>query len=357
MNNNLIQENDIISFLVERKYKFLRHFLFLSTFFFIIYNTSFPKEYFGFHRYLVIMILYLLLVIKFYINIYFLVPNFFFKGRYITYILLLIILVFLSINIIGYVLKLFFSSYIISDFYKNAHHAKNYYDGIMIIAPMIMTSTTIKLLQKWKKDSLQISELQNLTLKMELNELKNQINPHFLFNMLNNVKALIRKDPEKANIVIMKLSDFLRYQLYENNEEKTPISSEINFLTNFLELEKIRQEKLDIIIETKTNKKTLNSTFIPTNLFTTFVENAIKHSFDIDGKPSYIRLSIEIENKYLIFTCSNSIDQNYIQTNKKHFGLGLPNIKRRLDLLYNDTYYMKIESSKNEYTINLMIPL
>lgn len=108
MNNNLIQENDIISFLVERKYKFLRHFLFLSTFFFIIYNTSFPKEYFGFHRYLVIMILYLLLVIKFYINIYFLVPNFFFKGKYITYILLLIILVFLSINIIGYVLKLFF---------------------------------------------------------------------------------------------------------------------------------------------------------------------------------------------------------------------------------------------------------
>jgi LytS/YehU family sensor histidine kinase len=104
-------------------------------------------------------------------------------------------------------------------------------------------------MQRWTKDNARMAELSNITLNMELNELRNQINPHFLFNMLNNVKALIRTDPEKATTVIMKLSEFLRYQLYENTEEKTSLVTELNFLSNFLNLEKIRRDNLSISID------------------------------------------------------------------------------------------------------------
>ncbi|HMI06370.1 MAG TPA: histidine kinase [Flavobacterium sp.] len=192
---------------------------------------------------------------------------------------------------------------------------------------------------------------------MELNELRNQINPHFLFNMLNNVKALIRSNPEKASAVIIKLSEFLRYQLYENNDEKTFLTSEINFLSNFINLEKIRHEDLSVAIQSKTDKRTLNNIFVPPNLFTTFVENAVKHSVDISGKESYINISIEVENKKLYFVCRNSKNPDYPVSGQNHSGLGLANIKRRLELLYHDTYCLEVTSTEKEYTINLTIPV
>jgi len=175
--------------------------------------------------------------------------------------------------------------------------------------------------------------------------------------MLNNVKALIRKDPEVATEVIMKLSDFLRYQLYENNEEKTPVSSELKFLANFLDLEKIRQENLNVVIEAEANKSELNSTYIPPNLFTTFVENAIKHSVNLNDESTYIKIEIAISNDQLHFVCKNSIDPNYIIPNNKFKGLGLPNITRRLELLYEKTYSLKINATNEEYCVNLIIPI
>jgi len=175
--------------------------------------------------------------------------------------------------------------------------------------------------------------------------------------MLNNVKALIRTDPEKASTVIIKLSEFLRYQLYENGEEKTLLTSEIEFLSNFINLEKIRRENFSVEINSKTDKRILNSTFIPPNLFTTFVENAIKHSVDISGRESYIKITIEIIDKKLHFTCVNSRNSQFTISDKKYGGLGLVNIKRRLELLYEKTYTLETLSFENEYVVNLIIPV
>jgi LytS/YehU family sensor histidine kinase len=216
----------------------------------------------------------------------------------------------------------------------------------------------VKLLQRWTKDSERMAELSNITLNMELNELRNQINPHFLFNMLNNVKALIRNDPEKATTVIMKLSEFLRYQLYENTEEKTALVGELNFISNFLNLEKIRRDNLSIGIDNKTDVRSAGAVFIPPNLFTTFVENAVKHSINISGKEAWIRISIAIEDRSLHFMCSNSKDAiASVPTDKKSSGLGLANIKRRLELLYQDKYTLKINATDATYTVNLIIPV
>jgi LytS/YehU family sensor histidine kinase len=233
----------------------------------------------------------------------------------------------------------------------------NRYEGIMVSVPVILVTTTIKLLQRWTKDNERMAELSNITLNMELNELKNQINPHFLFNMLNNVKALIRTDPEKAATVIMKLSEFLRYQLYENSEEKTPLTAELNFVSNFLNLEKIRRDNLSISIDPETDARTMATVFVPPNLFTTFVENAVKHSVDISGAVTYIKINIGMEDQHLHFECINSIGNGLKISDTKSSGLGLANIKRRLELLYPDTHKLEITTTAQEYKVNLIVPV
>jgi LytS/YehU family sensor histidine kinase len=175
--------------------------------------------------------------------------------------------------------------------------------------------------------------------------------------MLNNVKALIRTDPEKASFVIVKLSEFLRFQLYENNEDKTLLTSEINFLSNFIGLEKIRRDNLSVSLQSNTDQRVLSSVFVPPNLFTTFVENAIKHSVDLTDTETYIHINIMVENQKLYFTCSNSVSHEYRVADKKNSGLGLVNIKRRLELLYGDSYSLDINAAEHKYTVTLIIPI
>jgi LytS/YehU family sensor histidine kinase len=235
---------------------------------------------------------------------------------------------------------------------------RGFYESIVIIIPIILVTTMIKLFQRWMRDNERIRELNNVTFKMELNELRNQINPHFLFNMLNGIKSLVRTDPEKASIVIMKLSEFLRYQLYENNDERTLLKSEINFLSNFLDLETLRRDNLSVKIGSNTSSQTINNVFLPPNLFTTFVENAVKHSVDIHGAESFIEINIDIDDDKLIFNCVNSKDPNYKpSSSEKSSGLGLGNIKRRLELLYDDKHTIDIKTTETKYEINLTIPL
>lgn len=262
----------------------------------------------------------------------------------------------IGINLIGYGFRNVFAEFR-TGYLPRETEKGGIYEGALMCIPIIMTTTTVKLLQKWIKDNQRINELSNLTMQMELNELRNQINPHFLFNMLNNVKALIRTDPAKASVVIVKLSEFLRYQLYENSAEKTLLTSEIDFLSNFLNLEKIRRENFTFDIQTKAENRTINTTFIPPNLFTTFVENAVKHSVDINSKESYVKINITIEGHNLYFECINSRDPGYLISDKKNSGLGLANITRRLELLYNDSFDLKITSEPKEYTVHLKIPV
>ncbi len=346
----------VINLLVDNKFRFWRHLFFLVFFFLLLYNVRFWQEFKEGYNYYFLLLVYVFLLIMTYINIYVLVPFFFFKTRYILYFILLAFLVIFGLNLVGYCFNIIFSEHRINK-PESISYKRGLFEGAMACIPIILISTTIKLIQKWTRDNIKLTELSNLTLTMELNELRNQINPHFLFNMLNNVKALIRTDPEKATTVIIKLSEFLRYQLYENNEENTLLASEIEFLSNFINLENIRRENFLVEIKSKTDKKTLNSTFVPPNLFTTFVENAIKHSVDITDQESYVRINIEVENRKLYFQCCNSQNTDHPIPESKYSGLGLTNIKRRLELLYQNNFDLKITSTKDEYIINLMIPV
>ncbi|NML71331.1 histidine kinase [Chryseobacterium sp. RP-3-3] len=350
------KETLVIDFLVEDRFRVCRHVLFLIFFFSLLYSARFWHWYSGIHQYYVLLFVYTVLITMVYINIYVLVPRFFFKTRYITYLVLLVMMGVVGLNIIGFSLRLFFEDFRVENIRKEGNRG-SIYEGVLMCVPIILTTTTVKLLQKWINDSKRITELNNLTLQMELNELRNQINPHFLFNMLNNVKALTRTDPEKASAVIVKLSEFLRYQLYENGEEKTLLVLEIDFLSNFLNLEKIRRDNFSFDIHAETGDRNVKSTFIPPNLFTTFVENAVKHSVDISSTESYVKIDIEVDNKMLYFTCTNSMNPSLAVSNSKYGGLGLANIKRRLELLYGKAFELNITSGEKEYTVNLKIPV
>ena len=349
-----LKTRQLINFLIEDRYRVLRHATLLLGMLAGLYDSNFSNAYSGYYKYYSIFSAYIAFITMFYINVYVLVPYFFFKGRYVLYLVLLVIVVMAGLSSMSYILNTHLGAYRIPESPKQI---QDFYEGTVISICVIMVTTTVKLLQRWAKDNQRIAELNNLTLRMELNELRNQINPHFLFNMLNNVKALIRTNPELATTVIIKLSEFLRFQLYENSEDKTLLTSEINFLSNFVNLEKIRRDNLSVTIESKMDQQTMRSVFVPPNLFIMFVENAIKHSVDITDKDTYIKMQFEIANNKLHFSCTNSISPVYSVSDKKSSGLGLVNIKRRLELLYQGEYTLDITATDNVYTVDLTIPV
>jgi sensor histidine kinase YesM len=351
-----VKDTKVIRLIVDDQYRWLRHAVLWVGFLAIIFYSQWLSEYSGAYKYYRLFCVYFTMMTMFYINMNVLVPRFFFKGRYILYLVLLLLLVMVFLAIMSALLNTYLNQPG-NVVYRHYDDYRGFYEGTVILIPIILVTTMTKLFQRWMRDNERIAELKNITLTMELNELRNQINPHFLFNMLNGIKALVRKDPEKATIVILKLSEFLRYQLYENNDEKILLRSEINFLTNFLDLEKLRRDNLSTDISSQTTPRILNSVFLPPNLFTTFVENAVKHSVTISGAESYIRITIEIDEGKLYFNCVNSKDSDYRPSSEKHSGLGLANIKRRLELLYADNYVLEITSTETEHTIQLTIPI
>lgn len=348
-------DDTIIRLIIDDRYRLLRHAMVVLG---ILTMISFTNEIQGSRedRYFRLLCVSVFLILMCYVNMNVLVPRFFFKGSYILYLALLLILVVAGRMVMSRVLRRFDVAAHL-DTMQNSKDKLGIYEGTIILIAVVLVTTMVKLFQRWMRDNERMAELRNLTLTMELNELRNQINPHFLFNMLNGIKALIRKDPEKANLVIMKLSEFLRYQLYENNNERTLLRSEINFLSNFLALEKLRRDHLSINISSETPPRIINWVSLPPNLFTTFLENAVKHSVDISGAESYINVGIEVKEDKLYFSCTNSKDPEFKPSDKRNSGLGLANIKRRLELLYGDSYNLETSSTEKEYNIKLTIPI
>ena len=336
--------------LTNKKYSVYRHlimwvFLALGFYVSIEENPSYAEPYTGYLK----IYITLFMVALSYTNMYWLVPNFLLKNEFPKYFFYLAILM---------VLLAVFISFTVNKMSVFEEHSSKkmlrpkpvIYITLGLI--FIAASTAIKLFQRWIEDTKKIGELTSAGMRSELEQLKNQINPHFLFNMLNNANVLTQKDPAKASQVLMKLSDLLRYQLYDSARDKVLLTAEIHFLNDFLDLEKIRRDDFDIIISRVGDISGLQ---VPPFLFITFVENAIKHSMDND-KTSFVNIYFEVTNERLNFTCINSKPKHLLQKNAVG-GLGLVNVKRRLDLLYGHRHILNIIETNDLYTVNLAITL
>lgn len=221
--------------------------------------------------------------------------------------------------------------------------------GIMILA--LVFATSIKL----ARDSFTRRQQEK---EAELKLLKAQLNPHFLFNTLNNLYGLSVVKSDKLPALMLKLSDLLRYSLYETKEKLVPLEKEIEYLENYISLEKIRLEDKTDIQFTKSGD-VLTKKIAPM-LLIVFVENAFKHLGVLETAKSKVVVSIEEKEGKLFFNCENTLDNSNIKTENLEqgkSGIGLQNAKKRLALLYPNKHDFKISKSANSYKITLNISL
>ena len=223
--------------------------------------------------------------------------------------------------------------------------------AIIILILMLGMNLGIKLYFKQRGDQVQMRELEKQNLEQQLEYLKYQINPHFFMNTLNNIHALVDIDPEKAKATILELSKMMRFVLYEGNKAGVPLDREIAFLQNYITLMKLRYtEKVRISVNTPTS---LPNKEVPPLMFITFVENAFKHGVSY-RQDSFIDIALNTDDDKLTFTCRNS---RIPKEEDKHGGVGLANVKQRLELIYGRNYTLDIKDEPDTYTVNLTIPL
>lgn len=193
--------------------------------------------------------------------------------------------------------------------------------------------------------------LKNEKAKTELMNLQSQVNPHFFFNMLNNLYGLVDKDSEKAKALILKLSDMMRYSIYEGQKEQVSLQQEIDFITNFIELHKMRYQK-DIQVEFDIQVENPRLRIMPL-LFIILVENAFKHGVEVLRNNAFVHISLVSDQNKATFIVENNFDLE----EKSVRGIGLANLKRRLELAYTKNHTLITSTNNDIYTAKLSLQL
>ena len=213
------------------------------------------------------------------------------------------------------------------------------HDGIIMIFKSISDERRMEVLKR-----------QNLQAEMEY--LKYQINPHFFMNTLNNIHALIDIDTECAKDCVIELSKMMRYVLYDSGAHNISLQNELTFVSNYINLMKIRYTD-DIDITFEHPQRRTSEIFIPPLLFIVFVENAFKHGVSYN-EPSFIHIRVTFDNREVHFSVENSRHPSH---STKKAGIGLENVKKRLELIYGTDYSLNIDSSPKTYRAELIIPV
>ena len=218
---------------------------------------------------------------------------------------------------------------------------------------------SIKLAKNWVESQKRQQLLEKEKLETELKFLKSQFNPHFLFNTINSIFVLINKNPEMASESLVKFSSLLRYQLYECNSNQIPLKNELSYIESFIELESLRQNK-NFELDAKVPKTFDAEYTIAPFILIPFIENAFKHlSEDPDQKKSVLLDIVIVEGK-LYFELSNTANfelQHQMPEGVSYGGLGLKNVKRRLDIIYPDSHSLDIKKGENLHTVKLELGL
>ena len=310
-----------------------------------------------------------------YFNLYFLIPRYLEKGRYVAYIslLLLTILSTAALIVSGYYVGAFFSERTFEQLYNAA--PSSYFQFFKANAlPSTVASMTLGMSIKLTKNWLQArgqqqalerrqQQLEKEKLETELKFLKAQFNPHFLFNTINSIFVLIHKNPNSAAESLAKFSELLRYQLYECNEAQIPLERELDYFANFIELEKLRQDH-HITLDVKTDLPPSDRLVVAPFILMPFVENAFKHVSQRMDQSNWINIHLSLRDQQLQLDVANSIGspaEQFTALNSlrgvPNGGLGLKNVRRRLDLLYPEQYRLDIRQDHSQFRVKLHLSL
>ena len=290
-----------------------------------------------------------------YFNLGYLIPNYLAKKKFTFYIVLLLFaaIIITPIKIITLYFK--FSGHPVMQTVLVEN--KDSFFAITFIVGL--ASTIWKIVMDWGQHIIEKQELQTQTMQSELRFLKSQINPHFLFNTLNNLYALTLKKSDEAPEIVIKLSEMMRYMLYECNEKRVLLSKEINYIKNYLDLEKLRQGKnIEINFEVEGN---ISEQQIAPLMFIPFLENSFKHGLNNHISKGFVNIKLAVQDQLVYFFIENSKPSSSPapnpNPNRKSGGIGLVNVKRRLNILYPDNYDLQISNNPKTYAVTLNINL
>jgi LytS/YehU family sensor histidine kinase len=216
----------------------------------------------------------------------------------------------------------------------------------------LLLTVALKFSMDWYEQKKLLQEIQVEKLQAEVNYLRSQVNPHFLFNALNNLYALTLKKSDEAPEVVLKLAELMEYMLYESEDAFVPLEKEINYLNNYLELEKIRQgNNADIRLTVNGN---MDKCWVPPFLILPLVENAFKHGVNRAVHNAYLFIAVDIADDLAIRITNNKSNGHRAAHNG---GIGLLNLRKRLELLYPGKHVLEIVDGPDKYEVSLKISL
>ncbi|MFA5327299.1 MAG: histidine kinase [Prolixibacteraceae bacterium] len=305
-------------------------------------------------------------VIIFYVGYLWLVPRFFLQNKKLAYAGILAGLILVTYFITSYINDTLLFDAVqdakfreamrkLSEGTKNSHSPMrlfgfyNHFIASILISGFAMG---LGVMEKLKENEKKQKELEKEKLNSELAFLKNQVSPHFFFNTLNNIYSLIGIDGPTAQESVLKLSKLMRYLLYESEHGETLMSHEIDFMTNYIDLMKLRiSQRVELQIDFP---KDFPDFSIPPLLFVPFVENAFKHGISYRDR-SFITIQMKIEGNRVHFYSENSIGKSNQPEDLQHSGIGLENVKKRLNLLFAGKHELKISSNETTFKVDLSI--
>ena len=282
-----------------------------------------------------------------YVLIYWILPNFLFKKKHFLFSIIAII------HAIIFGLSIWLVLYIASGFQA--------LDSLPFIRPLVLnyqipaTAAAIYMFKRWYMIQQYSLNLEKEKLEAELNFLKSQIHPHFLFNTLNNLYALTLKKSVKAPEMVIQLSNLLEYTLYSGKQSEVGLDEELRQLRGYIDLEKLRfGKRLKIITEFTED---VDGKMIAPLLLLPFLENSFKHGASNDLKSPFINLAVNVKNNQLLFSLSNSYRSESGKFEGYQERIGLKNVKRRLDLLYPNKHSLEIVQKHDIFDVNLTLEL
>ena len=334
--------------------KLQNHFWFWGVYFllnFLRWGAYFNDYEYSFKSNLIEFTLHIPLV---YFNLFVLVPRYVLTSKYYKYVFGLL----LSLMVV-YLLKTGMTYYIISEnIWPEANRDYKPFEINHIVAVCIgelyvlAMASTVYLTLTWLKERDQNRALRENQFKIKLKYLKNQIQPHFFFNTLNNLYALSLESSDKVPDVIIKLSKLMEYVLYEIEGTKfVPLIKEIDYIQNYIEIEKLRFENVEVTINIESN---IDEVKVPPLLFISLLENAFKHG-GYNNKTLKIKINCKTRNGFLHFDILN----NFVLSPsfKSQKGIGLTNTKKRLKLIFKNNYVLENKVKFNYFIIHLQIPI
>jgi two-component system, LytTR family, sensor kinase len=295
---------------------------------------------------------FLYLMIVFYL-FYLLIAPLFLNRKKLAGFFIISFVVVLIMPFFGYLIIFLSRAYFdgtFENFFKG-YSLRTHMSGYFPVLTAAVFGSFFRVIINWFDTMNQKSEIDRQKLAVELNLLKSKLNPHFLFNTLNNIDFLIQNDPEMASAALIKLSEMMRYLTYQTDSEYVELEREIEYLRNYIDLYRMRiKSPDDILFVVKGDLKTL----ISPALFIPLIENAFKFVRFRNMKPA-LSISLSSEKGIIVFEISNYYDKDQALNGNTHSGFGISNLKRRLELMYPENHQLNITSNDQQYHVKLTI--